>query len=64
MAPAVPIAIRGSRRVLPPKTRLIRGGEVEVSIGAPILPEGLAPAELAEKVRTEIVARFEREGAA
>jgi 1-acyl-sn-glycerol-3-phosphate acyltransferase len=58
-APVVPVAIRGSRRILSPNSYHLRGGVVEVSIGAPISPDGLSTRELADRVRDEIVARFE-----
>ena len=56
---AVPIAITGSRKVLAPRTYHVRGGPVEVFVGTPIASEGLAPAALANKVREEIIVRFE-----
>src|SRR5262245_22381534 len=40
-APVVPVAIRGTRRILSPKSYHLRGGVVEVSIGAPISPDGV-----------------------
>jgi 1-acyl-sn-glycerol-3-phosphate acyltransferase len=58
-APVVPVAIRGTRHVLGPKTYHVRGGLVEVFVGAPVSPDGLSSKELADKVRDEILARFE-----
>src|SRR5205823_1937585 len=57
-ADVVPMTIRGSRAVLVPKTYHIRGGAVEVIIGEPIPSEGVASAELANRVRDEIVTTF------
>jgi 1-acyl-sn-glycerol-3-phosphate acyltransferase len=60
-AEAVPITIRGSRAVLVPKTYHVRGGLVEVVLGAPIASEGLTGTELANRVREQIVATFNHE---
>ena len=57
-AAAVPVTIRGSRALLVPTTYHVRGGSVEVVVGEPIRPEGVRPAELAHRVREEIVAAF------
>src|SRR5207249_5571997 len=57
-AAAVPVTIRGSRAVLVPKTYHIRGGAVEVIIGEPIPSEGVAAAELVNRVRDEVVTTF------
>ncbi|HEX4997167.1 MAG TPA: lysophospholipid acyltransferase family protein [Terriglobia bacterium] len=57
-APIVPVAIRGSRRILPPNTYHVRGGAVEVSIGTPISPDGMTTKDLAERTRGEILARL------
>ena len=54
----VPVTIRGSRAVLMPKTYHVRGGNVEVIIGKPIASEGASAAELANRVREEIVTTF------
>ena len=54
----VPVTIRGSRAVLVPKTYHVRGGIVEVIIGKPISSEGLSAADLANRVREEILAAF------
>jgi 1-acyl-sn-glycerol-3-phosphate acyltransferase len=37
--PLVPVGLRGTARILPKHTRMIRPGTVEVHIGEPILPE-------------------------
>ena len=60
-AEVVPVTIRGSRPVLAPKTYHIRGGSVEVTVGNPIASAGLSSAELANRVREEIVAAFNHE---
>ena len=39
--PIVPAAIRGTRDVLRPGSLLIRGGDVQLTFGAPISPEGM-----------------------
>src|SRR5437867_12559029 len=57
-AEVVPMTIRGSRTVLVPKTYHIRGGAVDVIIGEPIPSEGVPSAELANRVRDEIVTTF------
>jgi 1-acyl-sn-glycerol-3-phosphate acyltransferase len=59
MVDAVPITIVGSRAVLKPRTYHVRGGVVEVSVGKPIVSDGLGASELASKVRHEILVRFE-----
>jgi 1-acyl-sn-glycerol-3-phosphate acyltransferase len=38
-APIVPVGIRGTRAVLPKHAKVVRPGEVELHVGAPILPE-------------------------
>ena len=55
---AVPVTIRGSRPVLAPKTYHVRGGTVEVIVGEPIHSEGVSAAELANRVREEILTTF------
>lgn len=55
---AVPVTIRGSRAVLKPKTYHARGGLVEVVVGDPIPSQGVSTAELADRVRNEIVTTF------
>jgi 1-acyl-sn-glycerol-3-phosphate acyltransferase len=57
-ADVVPVTIRGSRAVLVPKTYHVRGGRVEVAVGRPISSKDTTPAELANRVREEIVATF------
>ena len=60
LAEIVPVTIRGSRRVLVPKTYHVRGGEVEVKLGEPVSTVGFSPAEIAVRIREEIVRTFER----
>ena len=60
-AAAVPVTIRGSRKVLVPKTYHVRGGSVEVIIGRPIASDGLSNTELANRVREVILATFNHE---
>lgn len=57
-ADVVPVTIRGSRRVLLPKTFHVRSGNVEVVIGRPIPSEGSTNADLANMVRQEMLAAF------
>ena len=57
-AEVVPMTIRGSRAVLVPKTYHVRGGAVEVIVGEPIPSEDVPAAELANRVREEILATF------
>src|SRR5262245_49786262 len=54
----VPVTIRGSRRVLPPKTYHVRSGRVEVEVGEPISTAGHTPADIAVRIREEIVRQF------
>jgi 1-acyl-sn-glycerol-3-phosphate acyltransferase len=67
-AEIVPVAIRGSRAVMPPGAMLIRPGEVAMTVGAPISTAGLANGDrqrLAEQVRDQIAAMLaEREPSA
>jgi 1-acyl-sn-glycerol-3-phosphate acyltransferase len=49
--PIVPIAVRGSRAILPKGSWRIVGGEIEVVVGAPIAVEGAERDELIERVR-------------
>jgi 1-acyl-sn-glycerol-3-phosphate acyltransferase len=58
LAEVVPVTIRGSRSVLIPKTYHVRGGWVTVSVGRPMASQDIPPAELARRVRDEIVAVF------
>lgn len=57
-ADVVPVTIRGSRAVLVPKTYHVRGGAVDVTVGKPISSRDTKAAELANRVRDEIVATF------
>ena len=57
-AAVVPVTIRGSRRVLVPKTYHVRSGPVEVIVGEPISSEGVSTSELANRVREEILMTF------
>jgi 1-acyl-sn-glycerol-3-phosphate acyltransferase len=57
-AAVVPITIRGSRAVLPPKTYHVRGGLVEVTIGPSISSHGVSAGELGNRVYEEILATF------
>jgi len=59
LAEVVPVTIRGSRRVLVPKTYHVRSGLVEVRLGAPVSTVGFSPGEIASRIRAEIVATFE-----
>src|SRR5439155_19038005 len=54
-AEAVPVTIRGSRAVLVPRTYHVRGGTVEFIVGEPICPAGMSSADLARRVREEIL---------
>ena len=57
-AKAVPITIRGSRQILVPATYHVRGGSVVVIIGEPISSQGVSAADLANRVREEILTAF------
>jgi 1-acyl-sn-glycerol-3-phosphate acyltransferase len=57
-ADVVPVTIRGSRAILIPKTYHVRKGSVEVIIGQAIPSGGTSAAELAGRVRAEIVTAF------
>src|SRR5262249_28941581 len=59
LVPAVPVTIKGSRQVLQLRTYHVRPGVVQVHISEPISSEGLSSSDLANKVRQEIVSRFE-----
>jgi 1-acyl-sn-glycerol-3-phosphate acyltransferase len=53
----VPLAIRGTRAVMPPGTPLIRAGVVQIEIDEPISTAGLGPGDrqrLLERVRARI----------
>jgi len=57
--PIVPVAIRGSRRLMPRGSLLLRQGQVEVILGNPIPTEGLTDADrpaLIERVRGDVAA--------
>ena len=56
-AAVVPVAIRGSREIMPSGAFLIHPGVVDIELGAPIPTTGLGPDDreaLLEKVRAEI----------
>ncbi len=53
----VPVAIRGTRPLMPPGTPLIRAGTVEIELGVPISTAGLGPADRGRMV-TEVRARI------
>ena len=57
-AQVVPLTIRGSRAVLVPNTYHVRSGSVEVVVGDPVPSTGASPAELAKRVREEVVTAF------
>jgi 1-acyl-sn-glycerol-3-phosphate acyltransferase len=52
----VPVAIRGTRALMPPGSPLIRAGKVEIQLGAPISTAGLGPSDRGRMV-TEVHAR-------
>ena len=57
--PVVPIGVRGTRALLPRRSRMIRAGNASVHIGAPILPAELQQLGLEaamSRVRREIAA--------
>ena len=58
-AEVVPVTIRGSRAILPPRTYHVRGGPVEVTIGDPIPSKGASLDELTARVRSEILSVFQ-----
>ena len=56
-AQVVPVAIRGSREIMPRGSALIHGGVVEIELGAPISTTGMGPSDrdvLLEQVRTRV----------
>jgi len=57
--PIVPIAVRGSRALLPKKTWRIRSGTIDVVVGGPIPVAGAAREELMERVRAFMQAQLE-----
>ena len=52
--PVVPVRLRGCDRVLPRNARWPHSGRVEVSFGAPILPQGESYPELARRVEKAV----------
>jgi 1-acyl-sn-glycerol-3-phosphate acyltransferase len=62
-AEIVPVAIRGSREIMPRGSMLIHPGAITVELGAPIQTEGLdddARRGLTERVRDQILEMFSR----
>jgi len=57
-AAVLPVTIRGSRRVLVPKTYHVRSGAVEVILGKPMSSHDVSTTELANRVREEILMTF------
>ncbi len=60
--PVVPVAICGSRQVLPRDSFIFRPGEIEMHIGEPIPTQGLADAELPalmQRVRDAMESHFD-----
>jgi len=53
--PIVPLAVRGSRRILPRGSWQPSSGAIEVVVGAPIPVEGASREELMERVRRFVV---------
>lgn len=58
--PLVPIAIKGTREVLPMHSATFRRGKVTLTVGDPICTTGLDRKILTEKARQSIVAMFNR----
>ncbi|MBI4012380.1 MAG: AMP-binding protein, partial [Candidatus Rokubacteria bacterium] len=58
--PVVPVAVRGTRRVLPADTWLPRPGPITVTIGIPIAPEGAGWPEMV-RLRDRVRAAIARE---
>jgi 1-acyl-sn-glycerol-3-phosphate acyltransferase len=55
--PVVPIAIRGTRAMVPPGSRLMRHGRLHLVVGAPVYPAGSdwhAAVDLVHRVREAI----------
>ena len=50
-APIVPVAVRGSFRLLPPHTLDVHGGDIDVVVGMPIPTVGTTREELVRQVR-------------
>ena len=57
--PIVPIAVRGSRALLPKGAWRIRGGTIEVVVGAPIAVAGRTREELMERVSAFMAAELD-----
>jgi 1-acyl-sn-glycerol-3-phosphate acyltransferase len=57
-AELVPVTIRGSRSILPPKTYHIRGGTVEIVIGEPVSSANVPISELANRIHNEVLTTF------
>jgi len=53
--PVVPMVIRGSRRILPPKTYRLSPGPLQIDVLEPVDAAGVSSAELAELVRQRIL---------
>jgi 1-acyl-sn-glycerol-3-phosphate acyltransferase len=51
-APVLPVGIVGSREVLPPRTRALKGDTIIVRFGAPIATAGLGPRQLGQLSET------------
>jgi 1-acyl-sn-glycerol-3-phosphate acyltransferase len=63
--PIVPVAIRGTHRILPKGKLLVTPGDVAIRVGAPMEVEGLRPREkhdLALRVRTCVAGMLGEEG--
>lgn len=58
--PLVPIAIKGTREVLPMHSSTFHRGKVTIMVGDPICTTGLDRKTLTEKARQSIVAMFNR----
>ena len=57
--PIVPIAVRGSREILPRGSWQPASGEIEVVVGPPIAVEGVSREELFERVRSFMLTQLE-----
>jgi 1-acyl-sn-glycerol-3-phosphate acyltransferase len=57
--PIVPIAVRGSREILPRGSWQPASGEIEVVVGPPIAVEGVSRDDLFERVRSFMLAQLE-----
>ena len=56
--PIVPVAVRGSFRLLPPHTRDVHGGDIDVIVGAQIPTVGTTREELERRVRAFMCAEL------